>query len=220
MKIALLDCGIIKDPIRSRSLKIIEKINQLGYDILRVEVLENQKIEEDLEHFSHIIISGSALDFDSHQIGIEYIREIIVKCKILNINVLGVCFGAQVLADVLGGEVVKQKNSEFGFEEILIIEENELVENFPKKFDAFEYHNDFIKSPPPNSIVIGKSDKCIQIFKCNNFYGVQFHPEVDSMFAQKEIELIEENQLQEVIKSQDISYTLPSKIFENFLNIK
>ncbi|MCH8519533.1 MAG: gamma-glutamyl-gamma-aminobutyrate hydrolase family protein [Nanoarchaeota archaeon] len=217
MNIVLLDCGIIKDPLRSRSLKIIEKVNQLGFDIKRVEVLENQRIEEDLEHITHIIISGSGLDFDSHQVGIEYVREVIIRCKILNIEVLGVCFGAQVIADVLGGEVVKQRCSEFGFEEIEVLQEDKLVENLPKKFDAFEYHFDCIKSLPSNFTLIGKSKNCIQIYKYNNFYGVQFHPEVDSMFAQKEIELIIENQLQEHVKSQDISYTLPTKIFENFL---
>ena len=220
MKIALLDCGIIKDPLRSRSLKIIEKVNQLGYDILRVEVLENQKIEEDLEHFTHIIVSGSGLDFDSHQIGIEYIREIIARCKILNINVLGICFGAQLVAHVLGGEVEKQQQQEFGFVESEVLEDDDLIKDFPQKFHVFEYHFDYIKSLPPHSKLIGKSNKCIQIFKYNNFYGVQFHPEVDSMFAQKEIELIEENQLQEKVLSKDLSYTLPSKIFENFLNIK
>ena len=220
MKIALLDCGIIKDPLRSRSLKIIEKVNQFGYDILRVEVLENQKIEEELEEYTHIIISGSGLDFDSHVVGIEYIREVIQRCKTLDINVLGVCFGAQLIAHTLGGEVEKQQNQEFGFVELEVLEEDELVGEFPQEFHVFEYHYDYIKSLPPHSILIGKSDKCIQIFKCNNFYGVQFHPEIDSMFAQKEIELIKENQLQENVISKDLNYTLPSKIFENFLNIK
>ncbi|MFP4401642.1 MAG: type 1 glutamine amidotransferase [Candidatus Nanoarchaeia archaeon] len=219
MRVVLLDCGIIKDPLRSRSLKIIEVINDLGYEIQRVEVLEGEKIDDDLENITHIIISGSGLNYDSNHLGICYVRDVVKQVYNSHINVLGVCFGAQVLADVLGGSVEKQKNTEFGFETISIIKEDTLMSEFPQEFDAFEYHFDSITSLPSYSILIAQSENCIQVYKTHNCYGVQFHPEIDSVFAKREIEIIEENNLQESVKSKEIFYTLPRKIFENFLKL-
>jgi len=225
INIALLDCGIIENPKRSRSLKIIEKINALNLEIERVRVLKNEVLSDKLSNYTHVIISGSGLDFDSDNFGIKYVRETISKLTRTNTLVLGICFGAQVIADVLGGEVVKKENGEFGFVNISFnsldsISENSIFAKFPRHFDAFEYHFDYIKSLPENFKMLAKSEKCIQAFSYHNFYGVQFHPEVDGEFAQREVDIIKDKKLTDNVKSVNNSYSLPSRIFENFLNLK
>ena len=218
IRVALFDCGIIKNENRSRSLRIKQKIEQLGFEIDRIKVLDGEKIQ-DLNDYSHYIVSGSGLDFDTENLGIQYVREELLKLDYLGKPVLGICFGSQLIASTFGGTVIKRDNTELGFCKVNVINFHNLIYNFNLEFDVFQYHFDYIQSLPDEALLIGESGKCIQAYSYKNFYGVQFHPEVDSEFADSEIELIR-NELDDSVRMVDVNYVKPQEIFKNFLNIK
>ena len=104
--------------------------------------------------------------------------EEILNC---NIPVLGICYGAQLMAYMAGGEIESAKdNSEYGKTKISY-KECKLTSNLPETSVCFMSHTDYIKTVPPGFKVFATTDNCPVAGMCNedkNLYAVQFHPEV------------------------------------------
>ena len=97
------------------------------------------------------------------------------------IPVLGICYGAQLMAHLLGGEVAKAKVSEYGRAEIKQSGESRLFDEVPKKSVAWMSHTDYIKTAPPGFAVTAVTAACPVAAMENaaaGLYAVQFHPEV------------------------------------------
>ncbi|MBE8714904.1 glutamine-hydrolyzing GMP synthase [Sphingobacterium hungaricum] len=96
--------------------------------------------------------------------------------------VLAVCYGAQYLAQQLGGEVLPSEIREYGRANLqFVLHENRLLKDIPLHSQVWMSHGDTIKEVPENFEIIASTDKvrvaAFQI-KGTNTYGIQFHPEV------------------------------------------
>ena len=89
-----------------------------------------------------------------------------------DIPVLGLCFGGQMLARVLGGEVYRGSASEIGWLPVRT-HDPELVPEGP----WFQWHFDTFTTPP-GATLIAESDAGPQAFVAGRSLGLQFHPEV------------------------------------------
>jgi GMP synthase (glutamine-hydrolysing) len=101
---------------------------------------------------------------------------------ILEIPILGICVGFHFMALHFGGTAGSASAGEFGKVEITVDEHDDLFAGVPDKFQAWESHNDEVKTLPDGFIKLAHSETCqIQAYKHENkpFYGVQFHPEVE-----------------------------------------
>ena len=99
----------------------------------------------------------------------------------LGVPILGICYGAQAMAKILGGEVKSAQISEYGKTEVEILSESKLFADVEKKSVAWMSHTDRIFSAPENFIVTASTKDCpIAAMEdaTKNFYAVQFHPEV------------------------------------------
>ena len=99
----------------------------------------------------------------------------------LGVPILGICYGAQAMAHVLGGEVKSAAVSEYGDTKLEIIGESKLFANVNKKSVAWMSHTDRIFIAPENFSVTASTPNCPIAAMENpakNFYAVQFHPEV------------------------------------------
>ncbi|MDO8742974.1 MAG: glutamine-hydrolyzing GMP synthase [Candidatus Azambacteria bacterium] len=98
----------------------------------------------------------------------------------LNIPILGICYGQQAIAKLLGGEVRSGKLKEFGRERIAILDRANLFNGCNKKENVWFSHGDMVTKPPKGFKVIARSKACkIASFTDNNqIFGIQFHPEV------------------------------------------
>lgn len=106
------------------------------------------------------------------------IAEVIGQGKL----VLGVCLGAQLIADVMGGKVYQNPEFEIGWFPIRILEtvrQHPLLAHFPKEFTALHWHGDTFDLPP-GATLLASTDACPnQAFLCQeNVVGLQFHIEV------------------------------------------
>jgi GMP synthase-like glutamine amidotransferase len=89
-----------------------------------------------------------------------------------DVPVLGLCFGGQMLARVLGGEVVRGAEAEIGWLPVRT-DDPDLVPEGP----WFQWHFDVITAPP-GATVIARTDLGAQAFVAGRSLGLQFHPEV------------------------------------------
>lgn len=96
--------------------------------------------------------------------------------------ILGICFGHQILAQALGGEVVKNpRGREIGTVRIERREDDPLFDGVPESFHANVTHIDTVARLPEGAASLARSDK--EDHHAIRFtpacYGVQYHPELD-----------------------------------------
>ena len=99
----------------------------------------------------------------------------------LGIPVLGICYGCQLTAHILGGKVGRADTSEYGKAEVKYYP-SPLTENIPRKSVCWMSHTDRITGLPEGFEKIAESDNCPYAAFGNEerkIYGVQFHPEVN-----------------------------------------
>jgi len=95
---------------------------------------------------------------------------------------LGICFGQQILASALGGEVIRNPlGREFGFCDIRLTEvgrAHPLFSGLPPVFRGAQGHYDVVSRLPAGSVVLAENDYGVQSFALGSVLGVQFHPEM------------------------------------------
>src|SRR5690606_37656113 len=108
-----------------------------------------------------------------------------------NIPVLGICYGMQLTAHLLGGKVKKGEKGEYGKSEFSIIEPSELFQNVPQPSTVWMSHFDEVSEIPQGFKIAGKSNVDIAsiVNEEKKIFAVQFHPEVShTEFGSKMIE--------------------------------
>lgn len=99
----------------------------------------------------------------------------------LGIPVLGICYGAQLMAYMAGGKVTSaEDSSEYG-KTLLYTGESLLWKDVAGKSICWMSHTDYIETPPADFKIIAHTDHCPCAAMCDEarkLYAVQFHPEV------------------------------------------
>ena len=95
--------------------------------------------------------------------------------------VLGICYGFQLLAADLGGEVSASNTREYGFAKLKVLEKTSpLFADLPPEMDVWMSHGDRVEKAPPGFRVTAITDDALNaledLSKC--IFGLQFHPEV------------------------------------------
>ncbi|GHB80276.1 glutamine-hydrolyzing GMP synthase [Persicitalea jodogahamensis] len=124
-----------------------------------------------------VILSGSPCsvrDLDAPRIDLDQFRH--------KVPVLGVCYGAQLMAQMMGGDVMPSENREYGRARLEIVDEDSsLLAGISETSQVWMSHADTIKRIPDNFRVIASTPSVeVAAFKIADelTYGIQFHPEV------------------------------------------
>jgi GMP synthase (glutamine-hydrolysing) len=157
---------------------IARRIRELG---VYCEIVSHKKIN--IKAFDNsvlgIILSGGPLNV--YQINRYSFDKKILE---LNIPILGICFGHQVLSKLNGGKVKQSKHREFGLANIYKKSDSLLTKNFFNKRKSkrvWMSHADQVSKIPKGFKVLASSANskfAVVENKIKKFYGVQFHPEV------------------------------------------
>ena len=99
----------------------------------------------------------------------------------LGVPVLGLCYGAQLMAHVLGGKVERALNREYGKTDITLDDSSDLFNGINAKNTCWMSHFDYISKLPEGFKSIAHTLNCpvgAMEYKEKKLYGIQFHPEV------------------------------------------
>ncbi|ERM92755.1 glutamine-hydrolyzing GMP synthase [Caldanaerobacter subterraneus] len=108
----------------------------------------------------------------------------------LGYPVLGICYGAQLMTELLGGRVAPAPVKEYGKTEVVINNTIPLFKGIERDTIVWMSHTDQIELPPPDFKVVASTENCPIAAIANvekNLYGVQFHPEVSHTHRGTEI---------------------------------
>ena len=109
----------------------------------------------------------------------------------LGIPILGICYGLQLMAAMLGGEVKKSKHREYGRSKLSIKKMGLLFNKLPKELTVWNSHGDCLVKLPKGFRTLAKtenSDYASIEYPSKKFYGLQFHPEVEH--SQRGVDII------------------------------
>ncbi len=100
----------------------------------------------------------------------------------LGVPILGICYGAQLMAHMLGGRVVSAQTSEYGHAKLCIDRPDAaLFQRMPRETSCWMSHRDQIAAVPPGFCVTAHTPACpvaAMEDEKRGFYALQFHPEV------------------------------------------
>ncbi|MCV2502424.1 MAG: glutamine-hydrolyzing GMP synthase [Candidatus Lightella neohaematopini] len=182
--------------MKNNSCIIILDFNS-QYTMLIFKILRKLKVYCEIYNYSDISVdeicninpSGIILSGSSHSV---LNNGPMLSNKIFNINIpiLGICYGMQLIVKMLGGIVENIIGCrEFGLSRIIIKKYSNLTNNIYDRInsndriflDVWMSHNDVVTKIPNNFIAIAGNDKCQNAIIANEkdkIYGLQFHPEV------------------------------------------
>ncbi len=154
-----------------------------GWTLSATHIYRGEKLPEP-EEFDWLVVMGGPMNIYEEK---EYPwlaaeKQFIGKAVEANKTVLGICLGAQLLADVLGGRVVRNQHKEIGWLPVVLRPEGSrsvLFKGFPAEFSALHWHGDTF-SLPPGAVMLAESEACpAQAFsaKGGRVVGLQFHLE-------------------------------------------
>ena len=140
------------------------------------EIHPFNKIPKDLDSFKALILSGSPYsvrEADSPRVNLDILLS--------KFPTLAVCYGAQLIAQEMGGVVSASNIREYGRAN-LVIKKNDsiLFDGIENNNQVWMSHSDTIKQLPKNSLLLASSDDVDNVaYKyMDNTYCLQFHPEV------------------------------------------
>ncbi|MEW6354850.1 MAG: glutamine-hydrolyzing GMP synthase [Planctomycetota bacterium] len=99
----------------------------------------------------------------------------------LGVPVLGICYGMQLMGQLLNGQVQKGRSGEYGFAELHASQDSDLFVGVPSFSQVWMSHADKVVKLPPGFQTIARTDDCAIAAMRDpkrRLYGVQFHPEV------------------------------------------
>lgn len=154
---------------------IVRKVRELNiYAEIKSNEITVDEIKKELP--KGIILSGGpASVYD------ENTPSIVDEIFDLNIPILGICYGFQLITKLLGGKVEKSEKREFGLAQIEITKDSLLFKNIPSKFNVWMSHSDKVVTLPKGFIATARtqnSEFASAELTSKGIYGVQFHPEV------------------------------------------
>lgn len=167
-KIIILDFGSQTTQLIGRRVRELDTF---------CEILPYNKFPHDDPSVIGVILSGSpysVYDPEAFKVDLSEIRG--------KYPVLGICYGAQYMAQLYGGNVEPAGSREYGRANLQYVEQgNPLFEGFDDNSQVWMSHGDTITSIPADFHCIASTDKVkFAAYQADNekLWGVQFHPEV------------------------------------------
>jgi GMP synthase-like glutamine amidotransferase len=207
------------------SANITAWARQHGHEITRTR-LHAQEPLPDHDAYDCLVIMGGPMNIYEHGAFPWLIREKTFITDAIDKKrvVLGVCLGAQLIADCLGGKVTSSPHREIGWYPLTRTPESEgsFLSVLPLQFEAFHWHGDMFSIPPGARRLAGSEACPNQAFQYeDHVLGMQFHLDyskdsIQTMIDHCSAELIADTHVQtdpEVLTDTHRALSLERRLF-------
>jgi GMP synthase (glutamine-hydrolysing) len=176
--------------------------------------------------FDGFVVTGSRASVYWDREWIGQLKTWVGDAVAAGVPALGVCYGHQLLADVLGGRVEGMGEYEIGYRTVEQDGRNRLLDGIGETMTVFTTHSDHVLEAPPGATVFARNDYGIHGFRKERVFAVQFHPEYDTQTAEEvtrgKSEQLPEERIQAVldgIHADNYDAACEAKqLFDNFLD--
>jgi GMP synthase-like glutamine amidotransferase len=196
MKIGILETGLLREELAPRfdpyPVMFERLINLSGYEfkfesfsVIRAEMPES------IYDCDGWLITGSRHGVYENLEWMRLLQDFIRELAKAGVPLIGVCFGHQIIAQALGGEVVKSdKGWSVGPQRYRIDQAPSWMKGKPQSVDIYAYHQDQIETLPPSAQVFSSSDFCpyAGLTYGDSIISVQAHPEIEEAYERALLE--------------------------------
>ncbi len=188
-----------------------------GHSITRTLLYNNEELP-DIDDFDWLVIMGGSMNIyeDEKYPWLKEEKNFIAQAIANRKIILWICLCSQLLADIFGGRVTKNKYKEIGWFPVSLTREardSPIFGTFPGTFTAFHWHGDTFKIPP-GARRIAQSEACPnQAFEYERVIGLQFHIE----YSVESINLMVQNCGDEIVDGKYIQK--PDEILSQVSNV-
>jgi GMP synthase (glutamine-hydrolysing) len=160
-----------------------EAISQAGaaHELCRLD--RGERPGEELGRYDAVLSFGGGMHIDQEDVH-PWLREekqLLLSLIELEVPLLTVCLGAQLLAEAAGASVGRASVPEIGWYHVTTTEqasEDPLLAEVVPGFAAFEWHS-YEFELPPHAVPLAHSEHCLQAYRLGGCaWGIQFHAEV------------------------------------------
>ena len=134
--------------------------------------------------YDGFVVTGSRASVYWDREWIGRLKEWVGDALEAGLPALGVCYGHQLLADVLGGSVESMGEYEIGYRTVEQDGQNRLLEGVREDMTVFTTHSDHVQEAPPGATVFARNEYGVHGFRKGRAFAVQFHPEYDMETAE------------------------------------
>ena len=188
-----------------------EVLEKQGADYRVIRLFHGEMPEEEIKNVGSLIVLGGPMGVSEEE-EFPFLRweKRIIRAAIDEaVPVLGICFGAQLIASILGTQVFHGPVKEIGWNPISITAHGQvdsLLGYLPENATVFQWHGDGFDLPPGAIRLASSAHYSTQAFRVGKkIYGLQFHLEVTPRMIERWIDQ----------RSKDLAlapYVLPDKI--------
>lgn len=151
--------------------------------------VEQDRPPGDPRDYDAVLVFGGAMhaDHEDRHPWLREEKELLRDLLERQVPLLGVCLGAQLLAEAAGAPARRASRPEIGWHEVEVTDagaEDPLLAALAPRFEAFQWHS--YECPlPPGATALARSDVCLQAYRVGDCaWGIQFHAEVSRADAE------------------------------------
>jgi GMP synthase-like glutamine amidotransferase len=158
-----------------------ERLVERGFELVLGYRDEGGALPDNLDGFDVVVLMGSdwSTYWDHVADLVERESGLVREAAVRDLPVLGICYGAQLMSQALGGSVEPAHRTEIGWFE-LTTDDQRLAPAGP----WFEFHVDKF-SPPPGARVLAATEAGPQAYRLGRMMAWQFHPEVSPQIVRR-----------------------------------
>ena len=213
MKIGLLECDHVADKFLHISGTYPEMFASLLPDVeFQIYDACNGEFPESIDECDAYTTTGSRYSVYDKFDWILQLKDFIFQLHQKEKKFVGVCFGHQMIAEALGGKVLKsEKGWNVGLHSFEIIAKESWMNPFQQNINFLMMCQDQVIKMPANSKIVAQSDNCsVGMFTVGeNMLGIQAHPEFtneyEKAFMLSRVDRIDEKTIQKAIESLEKS---------------
>jgi GMP synthase-like glutamine amidotransferase len=219
MKLTILETGVVPEPLRNdfqpypKMFEAMFERTGLGFTFETIAVRAGQLPPEPTT-LEGIVITGSSAGVYDDLPWMEPLREFIRKAYANSIPMLGICFGHQIIADALGGDVRKsEKGWGLGRHSYALKQRPDFLADAPEVWSVACSHQDQVIVAPEDAEVILGSDftpNAGLAYRNGATLSFQFHPEFEDDYASALIHLRRGIAADDVVETALASVAKPS----------